>query len=81
MVVVPGSVIDAGDIAHVLPAGPPLHDNDTAPANPFCPVTVTVYVALLPTTFRESGETDSAKSMTFSDTAGDVLGLKSVSPL
>lgn len=35
-------VTDAGNIAHVVPTGPPLQPSETVPAKPFTEVTVTV---------------------------------------
>ena len=63
IVVVPLPVTLVGLNAAVTPDGKPLAANVTLPANPFCPVTVTVYGALPPaTTLCEEGDAPNAKS-------------------
>src|SRR5678809_1209904 len=51
-VVVPLPVTVPGLNPAVTPAGSPLTANPTLPVNPFCPVIVTVYPALLPAATR-----------------------------
>jgi len=78
---VPDKLTDAGDIAHAVPAGPPLQLSATVPVNPFTGVTVTVYVAFFPFTLCEDGDTETVKLPTLTGTADDVLPLKFESPL
>ena len=75
------SVTVFGETTHVVFGGPPLHDSDTVPVEPFTAATLRTYVAFRPEMVCDVGVTDKVKSTACTDTPGDVLALKLELPL